>query len=166
VLVVLGAAVNLALNLLLIPVWGLMGAAIATALCMLLWNAANAWLSRRFYELTFEWGRLAHAGSVAAVLAAASLAAGAVQNLWWCVAIKTSVLAAYPAGLWVSGFLSQSERLRLRELIRRLWSVPRRSISRLAGSPVHQIESRPRARALRTAPPAAALQGGERAESQ
>ena len=53
VLVVLGAAVNLGLGLLLIPLWGLMGAAMATALCMLLWNAAKLAVRRPSAERIF-----------------------------------------------------------------------------------------------------------------
>jgi O-antigen/teichoic acid export membrane protein len=64
------AAVNVVLNILLIPSYGILGAAAATLVCYLVWNSLKLYFSSKFYQLRFNLSRLilitvAGAGTVA-----------------------------------------------------------------------------------------------------
>jgi O-antigen/teichoic acid export membrane protein len=52
----IGLALNIAFNLLLIPVWGIIGAAIATPLGNAAYLAATCYWSRRYVTWRFPWG--------------------------------------------------------------------------------------------------------------
>lgn len=103
-----GAAVNLAANLVLIPRWGFMGAAWATAAAYAA-MAAAAWLAGRLSRaVPYEWGRLA-------------LLAGWTAALWWPASfvappVRLLLLAAYPVGLRLSGFLAADELAELKSI--------------------------------------------------
>ena len=68
------AAANLALTLLLIPRFGLMGAVWATAASYALGLAASALIGRRVLALPIPWSTLARAGAASGIMAAAVLA--------------------------------------------------------------------------------------------
>lgn len=53
-----GAMVNLGLNYLLIPSYGMMGAAVATVISYLVLPIGSYFVSRRFYPIKYEWGRV------------------------------------------------------------------------------------------------------------
>lgn len=52
---VIAAICNIIFNLILIPIYGIMGAAIATFLAYLVWNIWKAYFSFKFYQLKFNW---------------------------------------------------------------------------------------------------------------
>lgn len=54
-----GAILNVLLCLLLIPAWGILGAAAATLSASALLFAANMWISQRLYPVPHDWVRLA-----------------------------------------------------------------------------------------------------------
>lgn len=54
-----GATVNLGLNYLLIPSYGMMGAAVATVISYLLLPVGSYFVSKRYYPIKYEWGRVA-----------------------------------------------------------------------------------------------------------
>lgn len=54
----LGAITNIMANFLLIPVYGLFGAAIATLLCYFVIAIGVYFSSRKFYEVPYEWGKI------------------------------------------------------------------------------------------------------------
>ncbi|MCK4354533.1 MAG: flippase, partial [Dehalococcoidia bacterium] len=54
-----GAAVNLGLNYLLIPSYGMMGAAVATVISYVLLPVGSYFVSKRYYPIKYEWGRVA-----------------------------------------------------------------------------------------------------------
>ena len=66
---VAGAVVNIALNLLLVPRYGMEGAAAATVVAYVVLAGGMAWLAQRLYPVPYEWRRLtiAVAAGVAAV---------------------------------------------------------------------------------------------------
>ena len=104
-----GAAVNLALLWLLIPRWGMRGAAWATLGAYMAMAAAVWWLGRASRAVPYEWRRL----GILALWTAA---------LWWPsrtvgLPARAILLASYPVGLLVSGFLGAEERAELRALL-------------------------------------------------
>jgi O-antigen/teichoic acid export membrane protein len=109
------AAVNVVLNLLLIPLYGLHGAAAATLACYVVWNELKMWGSRREYDLRFDRGRLRRVTFVWWALAGSVLLLGQSWGLGVLVPVKAAALAAYPAALWLVGFFSQEDLATARE---------------------------------------------------
>lgn len=112
------ALVNLAGNLLLIPRYGIWGAAWAT-LVSFLSLPAGMWLTaRRYYPILFETKRLllilAGTGLVLFVNLAVIGHRGALDFL-----LKLGMLIAFPLLLAAAGFFSREERLRIRQLLSR-----------------------------------------------
>jgi Na+-driven multidrug efflux pump len=138
------AAVNLAANFLLIPRWGMFGAAWATVAAYAVMATLGFWFSQRLYPIPFEAGRLARL-SIAALATFAlaqlvpaadlsGLAATAVGSrmhfllhvapraLLPTVAAKLALLAAFPALVVALGVVRPEEWQRLQR-----WRVERRA---------------------------------------
>ena len=113
--VVTGAAavVNVALNLALIPPYGMMGAALATVAAYTTMAVGMAWWSQRIYPVPYQWRRV-----VTAALAAVAIAAIGKELDAGLAAVVVLVLA-YPLALGVLGFTSAEERRRLGRLVAR-----------------------------------------------
>ena len=107
------AAVNVALNLALIPPYGMMGAAIATVAAYTVMGAGMAWWSQRIYPVPYQWRRVATAALVGVALAVTGKLAGGGLV----VAIPLAVV--YPLALLPAGFYLPVERKRLRALVAR-----------------------------------------------
>lgn len=105
-----GAAINIGANLFLIPRYGMAGAAWATCVAYLA-MAGSVWVLGRATRATpYEWGRLGVLAAWTALLWAPSTRAGLLP--------RALLLAAYPAGLWLSGFLHAEELDELRAMLR------------------------------------------------
>jgi O-antigen/teichoic acid export membrane protein len=113
--VVTGAAavVNVALNLTLIPPYGMMGAAIATVAAYVTMAAGMAWWSQRVYPVPYQWRRVA-----TAALCAVALAAGG-KALHVGLPAAVALCALYPLALALLGFTSREERRLLGRLVAR-----------------------------------------------
>ena len=107
------ALVNVALNLALIPAYGMIGAAIATVAAYATMAVGMAWWSQRIYPVPYQWRRVATAALGAVGLAAlgALLDAGLI--------VSVALILAYPLALLLFGFTSPVERQRLRALVLR-----------------------------------------------
>jgi O-antigen/teichoic acid export membrane protein len=104
--VVTGAAavVNVALNLALIPRYGMMGAAVATIAAYGTMFLGMTWWAQRIYPVPYQWRRVATAGGVGvALFAAGKLLGGGLP-----VALALSL--AYPLLLLPAGFYLPVER--------------------------------------------------------
>ena len=98
------AAVNVALNLLLIPPYGMMGAAIATIAAYSTMFVGMAWWAQRIYPVPYQWRRVATAAAAgAALVAIGKLAGGGLP-----VAVALGLV--YPLALLPLGFYLPSER--------------------------------------------------------
>jgi O-antigen/teichoic acid export membrane protein len=109
----LGAAVNIGLNIALIPPYGMMGAAVATvaAYCvMFVGMVANAQL---VYRVPYQWRRVATAAAAAVGLTVL----GKLVHAPLALALALSLV--YPLVLVPLGFYLPAERRRLRQLIAR-----------------------------------------------
>jgi O-antigen/teichoic acid export membrane protein len=107
-----GAAVNVGLNLLLIPAYGMMGAAIATVAAYTTMALGMGWWSQRIYPVPYQWRRVATAAFGAVALAAIGKALDVGLPAAVCL------ILAYPLVLLALGFTSPGERRRLRTLAR------------------------------------------------
>jgi O-antigen/teichoic acid export membrane protein len=98
------AAVNIALNLVLIPPYGMIGAAVATVAAYTTMFVGMAWWSQRIYPVPYQWRRVATAaGAGIALVAVGKLAGGGLP-------IASLLALAYPLALFVLGFYLPAER--------------------------------------------------------
>jgi O-antigen/teichoic acid export membrane protein len=104
------AVLNVALNLLLIPKYGMIGAAIATIGAYVTLFVGMAWRAQYLYPVPYQWRRVAIAGGVAIALTVI----GRVLDPPLAAAI--AIVAAYPLLLWPLGFYLPEERRRIRAL--------------------------------------------------
>ncbi|MGH3104584.1 MAG: lipopolysaccharide biosynthesis protein [Gaiellaceae bacterium] len=105
------AALNVALNLLLIPPFGIMGAAIAMVSAFTAMFLGMTWHAQRIYPVPYQWRRVATATGTAVALTVL----GKALDLPLAAAI--AVAAAYPLALLPLGFYLPAERARLRRLV-------------------------------------------------
>jgi O-antigen/teichoic acid export membrane protein len=116
----IAAATSLAANVLLIPRFGLLGAAWSNVIAYAVLAAVSLWFSQRLYPIRYEHGRIAR-------VALAGLAAGAAGRMLPAsghplalVLLRGGVvLAAFPAVLAAIGFFEPHELRRLQRLYRR-----------------------------------------------
>ncbi len=113
--VVTGAAaiVNFALNIILIPPYGMMGAAIATVAAYTVLFLGMTWRAQRLFFVPYQWRRILLAVGVAVALTVA----GKVLHVPLAGAV--GLIAAYPLALLLAGFYLPDERRALRALTRR-----------------------------------------------
>jgi O-antigen/teichoic acid export membrane protein len=109
----LAAAVNVALNLALIPSFGRVGAATAMVSAYTLLFLAMAWRAHRVFPVDYQWRRVATLAAAAVGLTVLGKALGAP------FAVALALIAAYPLVLGLLGFYLPAERQRLRRLFPR-----------------------------------------------
>ncbi len=98
------AAVNIALNLLLIPPYGMMGAAIATIAAYATMFVGMVWWSQRIYAVPYQWRRVVTAAATGiALVAIGKLAGGGL-------ALALPLALVYPLALFPLGFYLPAER--------------------------------------------------------
>lgn len=136
----IAAATNVGLNFLLIPRFGMVGAAWANGACYAVQAVLGYAFSQRFYKVSYEWGRLTR---IAAAGLLATLAARAVPSLQLAAVDPRSAMAALPdalvrgilvvavygALLGATGFLHAHEL----EALRAMWR--RQRTPRVVGAP-------------------------------
>ena len=125
-----GAAVSLVAYFLLIPPYGMYGAALALFLSQLLTTALMVYLAQRAYRIPYEVGRLAKVTLVAVATYAAMrwLASG---SSWATVAARTMLLGLFPAGLLAVRFLRPHELADVRKLLATLRGSTEPAVSTL-----------------------------------
>jgi O-antigen/teichoic acid export membrane protein len=105
------AAVNIALNVALIPPYGMIGAAIATLAAYLALFVAMWLNSRRVYPVAYQWRRVLSIAASAGALTAVAWATDAPLPVAICLVL------AYPLLLAALGFYLPAERARMRRLL-------------------------------------------------
>jgi O-antigen/teichoic acid export membrane protein len=108
-------AANVALNLILVPSQGIVGAGLALVASYVVVLALMYGFTQRLFPVPYQWGRLARVVLVAAILVGAGEllmpTSGAVGLLG-----RAVLLAAYPLALFASGFFTPGERVWLARL--------------------------------------------------
>jgi O-antigen/teichoic acid export membrane protein len=99
-----GAAVNVALNLILIPPYGMMGAAVATVAAFATMFAGMVWWAQRIYPVPYQWRRVVTAAAVGLVL----VVGGKLLDANLVAALALAL--AYPLVLALVGFYLPAER--------------------------------------------------------
>ena len=98
------AVVNVILNLVLIPPYGMMGAAVATIAAFVTMFAGMTWWAQRVYPVPYQWRRVLTAAGAGVALVVGGKLAGAGLP----VALVLSL--AYPLLLFLTGFYLPEER--------------------------------------------------------
>jgi O-antigen/teichoic acid export membrane protein len=114
---VAGTIANVALNLALIPPYGIVGAGVALAVSYLIVVVIMYVLTQRLFPVPYEWARLA----LLVAVTAAVIACGEVllpDHGFVGFLTRTALWLAMPPILLALGFLTRVERERLRELLR------------------------------------------------
>jgi O-antigen/teichoic acid export membrane protein len=104
-----GTAVNIALNLILLPSMGFVGAGVSLVASYAVVLVLMYVLTQRLFAVPYEWLRLGQAVGLAVVLVLAGellLPTSGIGGL----AGRTAFWLAYPLLLWVTGFLNDEER--------------------------------------------------------
>lgn len=116
---IIGAAaiLNLGLNYLLIPGYGMMGAAVATAISYLVLPIGAYFVSRRYYPINYEWGRIAKVFIAAALVYTGSIF---ISNDSAIIAgvLKLITLLGFPVLLFLFRFFKPEEIQKAGELFR------------------------------------------------
>jgi O-antigen/teichoic acid export membrane protein len=107
------AALNVTLNLLLIPRYGMIGAAVATVAAYAVMFLGMAWWSQHVYPVPYQWRRVGMAAGAAVALAVAGKLVGGG------LAVSIAFAAAYPLVLLPLGFYLPAERRRFKALVSR-----------------------------------------------
>ena len=108
-------AVNVALNLLLVPSMGIVGAGLALVASYVVVVATMYGFTQRLFPVPYEWGRLAAIVAVSAVLVGIGEVALPTEGAGG-LAARLALWAVYPLALLASGFLTSGERLALARL--------------------------------------------------
>jgi O-antigen/teichoic acid export membrane protein len=107
------AVVNVTLNLTLIPIYGMMGAAIATVAAYTVMFAGMAWWAQRIFPVPYQWRRVLTAAAAGIAVASLGKLVGAG------LALSIGLILLYPLVLLPLGFTLPAERARLRALVTR-----------------------------------------------
>jgi O-antigen/teichoic acid export membrane protein len=100
------AVVNVVLNLILIPAYGIMGAAVATVVAYGVMFLGMTWYAQRVFPVPYQWRRVLTAVAAALALLLAGRALGGL-------AAAIVLTLAYPLALLGLGFFLPEERRRL-----------------------------------------------------
>ena len=114
----ISAAANIGLNVLLIPRYGIMGAAYANGVAYAAQATIAYHFSQRFYPVRYESRRLARVVAAAIVAYAAGRALPTMAPAIGVFVRGATVVAVMAAGLWLGGFF-RPEELRVLERFRR-----------------------------------------------
>jgi O-antigen/teichoic acid export membrane protein len=107
--VIVATTASIVLNVLLIPLLGVWGSAIAFCFSYFVLALLSYIFGRRFFRVDHNWGRILKAILINAGLAAAALIARQIGSYWVGIAAAVPIVASYP-WLMLLLFFSQEER--------------------------------------------------------
>jgi O-antigen/teichoic acid export membrane protein len=116
-LTILAAALNIGLNLLLVPRFGILAAAINTLLAFVALFALVYIAGQRVFPIRYQWRRLLLLFGLALMLFAAGWWLVPATNLLLSMVLKLALLVSLPALLWLTGFFTPDEKARVRQMV-------------------------------------------------
>ena len=129
--IIITAVVNIGLNLIFIPRWGILGAASATLISYLVWNGLRMFFSARLYKLHFDLRRLGMTIIWAGALCFCGLFIAVSDSLFINLGLKFLLLWPYPLLLWFAGFLSEAEKASIKRLLVPLYKRAMQAITQI-----------------------------------
>lgn len=115
-IIISAAGLNLVLNYLLIPSYGMMGAAWATVISYLFLVTVQTVVNLRFWYIPYEYKRIAKLAITYGLVYAVSLLV-ATPNLWFNIFLKLTLLATYPFLLYLMQFYEEAELKAVRQFL-------------------------------------------------
>lgn len=117
------AVLNVGLNFVLIPRFGMIGAAWSTLVGYVIMMVLTLWISQRVYYIPYEYGKITKILGAAVVVA---VAGRLVHDVSWptAIALKLGLLAFFAGLLAVSGVIAASERTLIRSMLPAWFPVP------------------------------------------
>jgi len=109
------AGVAVAGYALLIPRWGMMGAAWATLLSFVVGEWLVYVYAQRMHRVGYEWGPTVRLSAIALAVCAVALVIPPLP-LAWSIAVHTALLLVYGALVWFGGVFSSEDRARLKSV--------------------------------------------------
>ncbi len=106
-----GALATIILNLILIPLWGAIGAAVAMVAAFCIISIFMYFVNRKIYSIPYEWGRILR---VVIVMLIITVLNASLEQRWY---IDAALTIAYPVLLIISGFVKSSEWSRLKDIL-------------------------------------------------
>lgn len=114
----IGAIVNIVVNILLIPVMGILGAALATLFAYMAMSANLFFISQKYYEIKYEYGRIIKILSL--LILSCCLYYFVYFNYEFTLIIKFAMLIGFTLTLFALNIISKQELLRLIKILLRL----------------------------------------------
>ncbi|MFQ5561637.1 MAG: polysaccharide biosynthesis C-terminal domain-containing protein [Nitrospinota bacterium] len=114
------ALVNLILNFLLVPPWGMMGAAMATILATIFMVYIKQIVVKKIYYIKYEWNRIFTMAAVAVGLYWTISMLG-TEDIWYEIPLKLVFVTLFPVILYLSGFYQKIEVETLRSFVKKLF---------------------------------------------
>ena len=116
---VAGAMANIFLNLLLVPRYGMMGAAWVTLISFAMMWVMQWKISQHLYFIKYEWIRVTKLFAIALAMYW-GLSRFSIENVFTSIAVKSALCLMYPFVLLVVGFYDEKEREKMSQYARRL----------------------------------------------
>ena len=114
----LGALVNVGVNLLLIPIWGIMGAALATLAAYMVMAGGLFYFSQKVYEIKYEYTRIAKI--LLLLFVTGGIYYYLLYNVGLNISIKFLMLAGFIASVFILRIISLSEFIKLSKKLLRI----------------------------------------------
>jgi O-antigen/teichoic acid export membrane protein len=111
------ALVNVALNLVFVPRYGVVAAAVSTAISYAVLAAMHGALAQRLHPIRWEYGRWARMLALGIVWYLGGLALPIADSLPALAAKGLITLVAFPVSLALTGFFTRRELARLMQLV-------------------------------------------------
>jgi len=111
----IGAVLNIDLNLILIPRYGMVGAAWATLISFMVTLGLSYAYNRSLFRIEYEWARLVKICAVVVVIFSAGYLYQ-ISNLYLSIAFKLGIIIVlYPLGLFLVSFFDKPETDRIKK---------------------------------------------------
>jgi O-antigen/teichoic acid export membrane protein len=112
---------NIVMNFIFIPLWGMMGAAYSTLCSQVVYTVILTVTSGKQYKVDFEWVKILLIYSLAIMLYFANLFAGSL-NIFLASFLRIILLVVFPLVLYKLNFFEKIELMRLREGISKVFT--------------------------------------------
>ncbi|MFC1721505.1 lipopolysaccharide biosynthesis protein [Patescibacteria group bacterium] len=116
--VVIPAIANLILNYFIVPVYGMMGAAMTTVICFIGVIILTYFFANHWYPVKYNWKRIWGVWSIAVLIFIASMIVSH-ENVWVSTGTKLALLVSYLALLYLFGFLKIGEIKQFRKMFKK-----------------------------------------------
>jgi len=125
---------NVALNFLLIPRYGVMGATVSTLISFIVFCGLRYWSSHLFFKVQYEWPRLFMIITIGGLITLGFYGIDYLRGpepshggLYLSILLKSVAALSFPLILYPAGFYEERERKRIKELTLRLGSTLRQA---------------------------------------